>query len=147
MTSLLVDVNAEARLIVFEVPVASSVIVTSESTKMSVRICPLTPPVIVATVFPPPFPVTVTTLDVTAKVVAAAPSVTLVAVLDNVPEKVPLLAVIGASALSSASRKATVVDDLLIDGKLDVVPPNCSLAKSVIALFDTRNTPSEGEAI
>src|SRR3990167_5173256 len=56
--------------------VLSSLIVTSASSKMSVTICPATPPVIVVIVFPPASPVTRTTLLSTANVAAAAPQVT-----------------------------------------------------------------------
>ena len=49
------------------------------------------------------------------------------------PLNVAAAAVIGASALSSASRKFSAVALRLIDGKLDVVPPNWRRAKSVSA--------------
>lgn len=60
------------------------------------------------------------------------------------PPIVVLPTVIGASAESSARRKFKAVAFLLIDGKLEVVPPNCKRVKSVPALFVSSSTPSEG---
>ncbi len=48
-------------------------------------------------------------------------------------EKVPVLALIGASALSSASLTAMPVVTRFRAGKADVVPPNCSRLKSPVA--------------
>src|SRR5688500_12987817 len=57
------------------------------------------------------------------------------------PEAVIAAAVIGASAESSASLKATAVEERLIAGKLDVVPPSCSRPKSDAPLFVRRAMP------
>jgi len=60
------------------------------------------------------------------------------------PENVAFPAVMVQSAESSARRKASVAPLRLIDGKLDVVPPSWSLAKSVSAEFSAVITPDDG---
>ena len=64
----------------------------------------------------------------------------------TVPDAVNDPLVRGASALSSASLTASVVELRLREGKLDVVPPNCSLLKSVVAAFESLITPSDGDS-
>jgi hypothetical protein len=60
---------------VFAVCASVSVIVTKASTKVKINVCPVTPPVIVATVLAAPSPVMTIASPTAANVVAAKPKV------------------------------------------------------------------------